>query len=406
MQGLTHPVHGLTFDAEGTDASANLKSLRMQIASSTLDVSGTVVPGKPLSTGTFAIHVDRLIAEEWAPPAGGKAPQKVAAPPPTALPIPIGAFTGSIGIGEVRSGTMRATDISTPVRYDGKDLVAAPIKGSIGTGTFAGTFDMHTPFVKPSYVLHMDVTKAPVEQVAAGTMPFASAVSGFLTGVLDLSGDGFPSPEPNETLRGLLKGNLENGTIKLTPTVIAIARALGLNEPSEIPLTQATQSVRIMGSKMLIDQARGDLGPDKAEMNGSVSLDHSLDLNVLLRLAPNRVKGSSVLARFAQYARDSEGRLPIGLKIFGLDRAPKITINTEALLQTAAKQMQGELGKKAMAELVKGIKGRSDSLHKADSTLVSDSARQAVTPPRKTADSTAADPLKKAGDALKHILGR
>jgi len=46
-----------------------------------------------------------------------------------------------------------------------------------------------------------------------------------------------------------------------------------------------------------------------------------------------------VLARFAQYARDSEGRLPVGLKITGLDRAPKITINTEALLQTATKQL-------------------------------------------------------------------
>ena len=112
-----------------------------------------------------------------------------------------------------------------------------------------------------------------------------------------------------------------------------------------------------------------------------------------------------MLAKFAQYARDSEGRLPVGLRITGLDRAPKITINTEALLQTATKQMQSELGKKALTELVKGMSGRSDSLHRADSTLVADSARQVTTPPRK-ADSTAADPLRKAGDALKHILGR
>src|SRR5262249_13586746 len=140
-----------------------------------------------------------------------------------------------------------------------------------------------------------------------------------LNGGLDLSGEGFPSPKPNETLRGLLKGTLENGTIKLTPTVVAVAKALGLNAPEELPLTQATHTVRIMGSKMLIDQAKGDLGADKAEMNGWVSLEHALDLNVLLRLAPSRVKGSSVLAKFAQYARDSEGRLPVGLRITGLD---------------------------------------------------------------------------------------
>ena len=74
MQGLTHPVHGLQFDADGSDTQANLKSLRAQVASTTLNVSGTVARGKPLSTGTFTIAMDKLVAEEWAPPAGNKAP--------------------------------------------------------------------------------------------------------------------------------------------------------------------------------------------------------------------------------------------------------------------------------------------------------------------------------------------
>jgi hypothetical protein len=406
MQGLTHPVHGLEFDAEGNDVTANLKSLRVQVASTTMNVSGTIARGKPLSTGTFAVTMDKLIAEEWAPPTAGKAPEKVAAPPPTALPLPIGAFTGSVAIGEARSGAMVATNISTPVRYDGKDLVAAPIKGAIGTGSFEGAFNMVTPFTKPSYTLHMDVKRAPVEQIASGTIPFSSATTGFLSGILDLSGQGFPSAKPNDSLKGLLKGTLEDGKLKLSPAIVAITRALGLGERTEIPLTQETHSVRILGSKMLIDSAKGDLGQDKAEMNGWVSLEHALDLNVLLKLAPNRVKGSSVLARFAQYARDPEGRLPVGLRITGLDRAPKITINTEALIQTATKQLTSEAGKKLVDQLMKGLSSHADSVHKSDSTLVADSARQVQTPPKKAADSTAADPLKKASDALKHILGR
>jgi len=46
------------------------------------------------------------------------------------------------------------------------------------------------------------------------------------------------------------------------------------------------------------------------------------------------VKGSTVLAKFAQYARDARGafRWP---QITGFDRAPRITVNTEALLQMA-----------------------------------------------------------------------
>ncbi len=406
MQGLAHPVRGLQFDIEGNDVTAEVRSLRAGVGSSTMSLSGTLARGKPLSTGTFHFTVDRLIAEEWAPPSGGKAPQKVAAPAPTMLPVPIGAFTGAVEIGEVRSGGMRATNISTPVRFDGTNLVAAPIKGSIGTGSFEGSFHVQTPFTKPSYALHMDVKRAPVEQVAAGTIPFSSAVSGFLSGVVDLSGQGFPSAAPNETLKGLLKGTLDDGKLKLTPTVIAVARALGISTGSEIPFTQETHTVRILGSKMLIDQARGDLGQDKAEMNGMVGIDHTLDLNVLLRLAPSRVKGSTALARFAQYARDAEGRLPVGLKITGLDRAPKITVNTEALLSAATKQLTSDVGRQIMSGLAKGLARRPDSLRKADSTLAVDSTRNLETTRKTPADSTAPDPLKKTRDALKKIFGR
>ena len=406
MQGLTHPVRGLAFDAEGNDATANLKSLRAQVASSTIQVSGTVARGKPLSTGTFKVAIDKLVAEEWAPPAGGKAPEKVAAPPPTALPLPIGAFTGSMDIGEARSGGMVARNISTPVNYDGKNLTAAPIKGTIGTGSFEGAFNMNAPFTKPSYSLHMDVKRAPVEQVASGTIPFSSATTGFLSGVVNLSGDGFPSPKPNESLRGLIEGTLEDGKVKLTPAMVAVARALGLNQSSEVPLTKVAHTVRIQGTKMLIDKANGDLGEDKAEMNGWVGLDHALDLNVLLRLAPARVKGSTVLAKLGQYARDSEGRLPVGLKITGLDRAPRITINTEALFRAATKQMTSEAGKKLMNQLVRGLSQRPDSVRKADSTLAVDSTKNLEASSKTTPDSTQQDPLRKAGDALKHIFGK
>ncbi|HMI30719.1 MAG TPA: hypothetical protein VK527_03200, partial [Candidatus Limnocylindrales bacterium] len=146
------------------------------------------------------------------------------------------------------------------------------------------------------------------------------------------------------------------------------------------------------------------LGQDKAEMNGMVGIDHTLDLNVLLRLGASRVKGSTVLARFAQYARDAEGRLPVGLKITGLDRAPRITVNTEKLLAAATKQITNEGGKKILEGLVKGLGHRPDSLRKSDSTLAADSTRNQETVNKTPADSAAADPLKKAGDALRQLF--
>jgi len=406
MQGLARPVHGLQFDVEGNEVSAEIRSFRAGVGSSTLNLTGTVAQGKPLSTGTFQIAIDRLIAEEWAPPAGGKAPEKAAAPAPTSLPVPIGAFTGQVNIAEARSGNMVITKISAPVRYDGKNLVVSPIRGVIGTGSFEGSLTIASPFETPSYTVHMDVKRAPVEQVASGTMPFSSAVTGSLSGVIDLSGQGFPSAKPNDTLRGLLQGTLEDGRLKLSPTVIAIARSLGISQASDVSVSQETHTIRILGNKMVIDKASGDLGEDKAEVTGSVGLDRMLDLNVLLRLAPNRVKGSTFLSKLAQYARDPEGRLPVTLKIQGPDHAPKIQVNTQALLETATKELGKNVTRSIVENLAKGLARRPDSVRAVDSTIAADSIRNPQAAKKPPADSTAVDPRKKTRDALNKIFGK
>jgi len=76
MQGLAHPVRGLGFDVEGSETQATVRSLKAGIGSTTVQVSGTLVRGKPLNTGTFRIALDRLIAEEWAPPAAARLPKR------------------------------------------------------------------------------------------------------------------------------------------------------------------------------------------------------------------------------------------------------------------------------------------------------------------------------------------
>jgi len=74
--------------------------------------------------------------------------------------------------------------------------------------------------------------------------------------------------------------------------------------------------------------------------------------------------------------------------ITGLDRAPRITINTEQLMRVATKQMTSEVGKRVMSDLVRGISRRPDSLRRVDSTLAVDSARNQEKSHPATADST------------------
>jgi len=79
-------------------------------------------------------------------------------------------------------------------------------------------------------------------------------------------------------------------------------------------------------------------------------------------------------------------------------------VNTEQLMAAAAKQLTSEVGKQLVNGLVKGFARRPDSLRKADSTLAADSTRNLETTRKTPADSTAPDPLKKAGDVLKNIF--
>ncbi len=68
--------------------------------------------------------------------------------------------------------------------------------------------------------------------------------------------------------------------------------------------------------------------------------------------------------------------------------------------------MTSEAGKKLVGQLVRGLSQRPDSVRKADSTLAVDSTKNLETPRKTTPDSTTQDPLRKAGDALKHIFGK
>ncbi|MBI4364514.1 MAG: hypothetical protein HY568_03710, partial [Candidatus Latescibacteria bacterium] len=393
VQGLARPLRGLEFHVEGNEISADVRSLRLSVGSTTANVTGTLVQGKPLGTGTFRIALDRLIAEEWAPTAGGAAPAKPAAnaaPPP---PVPLRSFDAAVEIGELRSGGMRVKNLTAPVRFDGTNVAVAPIRGAIGTGTLEGALDLRSLLASPRYSLHLDVKRAPVEEVASGTLPFKSAISGLLSGVVDLSGPGFPGPQAGDSLVGSLNGTVEQGKILPSPTLSKLTGSLGLAEQRDVAFQTLTHSLRIAAGRLMLDRIHCDMGADLAEMTGSVGLDRSLDLSLLLRLAPSRFQGGGTLREIARLARDEQGRVPIEVKIGGSDRAPTVSIAPGRALEIMGKQLREKLGSELTGRLTGGAKSGQPA----------DSGRAA---PSETADSGASDPLKKGREALKRLLGK
>jgi hypothetical protein len=350
MPGLARPIRRLTFAASGDATTANLSALEAVVGTTTAKVTGTVKMGT-VPSGVFDVKVDRLVAEEWTLASSGvRLDSSTPGAPAAKSPIP--AIVANMTIGELRNRGLVVRNVTAPVRFSEGKIVADPIKGSISGGTVEGALDIAGATTKPSYTLHLDLKQVPVEDLAAGLLPIRLPVSGTMSDVIDLRGEGFPGPQGAANMTGTVAGTIERGLLRQTPALKQLRAALGAEAPTDVPFQVIKHAARIEGGKLLLDKVTGDLGKDLFSISGALGFDQSLDLNALLRLAPSRVEGGGFLAQIARYARDSEGRIPVEVKITGTALAPKVSIRPGKLVQTAA----GEIFKEQFTKLLGGGK--------------------------------------------------
>lgn len=383
MPNVSRPIRRLTFAVSGTQTTATVNSLEAVVGSSTANVTGTMSLG-PVKSGTFDVKVDRLVAEEWT---GGSGTGLSLEPAPGAAAQnpPLGVVVATMKVGELRNRGLLIHDVTVPVRFAQGKLVADPIVGTIGKGTVKGALDVTGVGSRPAFTLHLDLNEVPVEDLVTGLLPVRLPITGSLTDVVDLRGSGYPGPEAAATMSGTVAGTVQRGLLRQSPALKQLREALGGSSPTEVPFQTIAHSVRIEGGRLLLDKVSGDLGKDLFAIRGSLGFDQSLDLNVLLRLAPSRVEGSTFLAQLASYGKDSEGRVPVEVKITGNALAPKVSVTPAKLVETATKGfVKDELGKLLTprtpppATLPDSARAGADSAKPAPRPAVRDSAANSV----------------------------
>jgi len=407
VTGLQRPVTDLQFHIDGDQETANVRSMTARVGSSSLSLTGSVKQGKPLGTGTFRASMDKFVAEEWANPQGtapkGKEKESNKAAPPPA--IPLRSFDGLVTIGEVHSGNLTIRNLTAPIAFAADKLVAAPIQGDMGTGTLAGKVEMNNVTKDPSYAVHFDMKRVPVREFVNGMLPLNLGLTGFATGQADISGTGLPGLAAMNTLTGALQGNVEEGKILETPTINALRSALGsMNGPGsldDLVFKTLKYSAKIDKGRLVLNGVEGALGKDLMQLAGSAGFDKSLNLDLLLRLAPGRIQASTALGQFANYARDEQGRLPIKVAITGTVTNPKVSLKAASTVEAAGRGLAKEIFENIMG----GKKGpdttRVDTT-KAHAGAPADTSQAAKKPA--SADTTLSEPLKKAQDALQKIF--
>jgi hypothetical protein len=407
VTGLQRPVTDLQFHIDGDQQTANVRSMTAKVGSSHLSLTGTVKQGKPLGTGTFRASMDKFVAEEWADPKSaqekgkGKDSKAKAAPPA----IPLRSFDGLVTIGEVHSGSLTIRNLSAPIAFAADKLVAAPIQGDMGTGTLAGKVEVANITKDPSYAVHFEMKRVPVREFVGGMMPLNLGLTGFATGQADISGAGLPGLAAMNTLTGALQGNVEEGKILETPTISALRSALGsVNGPGsldDLVFKTLKYSAKIDKGRLVLNQVDGALGKDLMQLAGSAGFDKSLDLDLLLRLAPGRIQSSTALGQFANYARDEQGRLPIKVSITGTMTNPKVSLKAASTMEAAGKGLAKEIFENIMGKN-RPDTTRADTAKTRADTSRADTTRAAKKPAR--ADTTVSEPLKKAQEALQKIF--
>src|SRR6185436_2830478 len=356
VTGLQRPVTGLQFHIDGDQETANVRSMSARVGSSSVSLTGAVKQGKPLGTGTFRVSMDKFVAEEWADPKtaqekGKGKDSKAPAPPPA---IPLRSFDGLVTIGEMRSGNLLIRNLSAPIAFASDKLVAAPIQGDMGTGTLAGKVEVNNVTKDPSYAVHFEMKRVPVREFVGGMMPLSLGLTGFATGQADISGAGLPGLAAMNTLTGALQGNVEEGKILETPTISALRSALGsVNGPGsldDLVFKTLKYSAKIDKGRLVLNQVDGALGKDLMQLAGSAGFDKSLDLDLLLKLAPGRIQSSTALGQFANYARDEQGRLPIKVTITGTVTNPKVSLKAASTVEAAGKGLAKEIFENIMGK--------------------------------------------------------
>ena len=208
-----------------------------------------------------------------------------------------------------------------------------------------------------------DISSA-IMQKAAGML------SGSLQTSMTFSGAGTTWDELKKVLTADGTFTLLDGGIKGTPVSNTIASLLGLQELNNINYKNISGTFKIVeGGKAKINTSLEGLDL-KAEADGIIGLDGSLDLPLTLHLSPPLTAKLQSMGSFTKYLSDEEGGSTLHLKLAGTLASPKPTLDSKGVQEQLQKSLQKELLKqiepkgqqsdeqKSPENIIKGLLGR------------------------------------------------
>ena len=296
--------------------------------------------------------------------------------------IPIQNVKGNISVRENR--TMHLGDV-TGTLYSG--AARANIE-----------LDLRDPGA-PAFRVESNVDNANANDLLSSITPAKDILVGTLDATSVISGKGNVPEAIARSLTGEGSMSAMGGKLQLSPAIMAIWSALGMQEKKSIDFKEFFAPFRLEQGKFVTRDLKLAGGDADWAANGAVGFDGMLDYQVQVTLNEqlSNIYRQRLGKDLAKVLAGSSGRLTLDLRVSGNARSPKVQVDTERLAQRAAEnvteQIQKEVEKKVLGQLggLLGGKTRPDSaaasVDSAGKPVKADSAAKAPT----TADSVKAN---------------
>lgn len=347
------------------DAGFEIRRVTLTADGITLEATGTIVdPAGPvgdLAITAGALDIDQLLAfvSDFAGGAGlPEAPAGSAAPAPTArqgmdVTVALQADRATIGdlVLDAVTGRARAT---------AGEVSLAPVSFGVFGGRYEGTLGLSLDET-PSFTLTSDLSNI---DVAAATA-FAGApgaISGRLTGHLELSGRGLDAAAVNETARGTVRLNIADGVVKGLGLVRAVVLATSMRADGGTAIGAAGTRVDEPFSSLAATLAIGgglaqtkDLRLESKDLlvtaQGAIGLDGDpVNLTGRLQLSEQLTReGGTDLARYTQ----ERGRVTLPVTIGGSAGNLSVRLALGEMMQRAIRNRANEETQRAIDRLLR-----------------------------------------------------
>jgi uncharacterized protein involved in outer membrane biogenesis len=327
-----------------TGQARRLEGLTAAIGGSTINGSGSIggdgfalqLAWQSLSTGDLPA-VFALAAA--APPAG----LRVEGEQPLALDLrvsPAGALsaTGKLAASTVALDTLTVSEVTAPLRFDGRVLALDPVALRAYGGSTRGTFTADLGASPAAWRLQAAVSGVDVDAFLSANTSLRNKIEG--TGNLRTDLRGKAGEPLDRSLAGTIHLTLTKGVIRDFPLLSTLNQALRVASTADgdTAFDSLSGTLTAAGGRLRTDDLRLVSGDTTVRMTGTLTFAQHLELQGVAAISEQRSRELSAQWSDLSAQKNDRGEIELPFSVSGTTSQPHVAVRMDRMIERAAEK--------------------------------------------------------------------